>query len=151
LPYSVDRISVDDAGLAGACRPAEARSGWVDGYGRHASADKKNYYCHHGEFEDRIFKSKDAFLRRLRKGKPSNCLHAATTLTHLRREEKSKTKHLREGGETASRGHPSLQIAGGPGRTRITPRWGCELAHECRMHCPRLVGSSPEPAARVFG
>jgi hypothetical protein len=48
---------------------AGAHSGWVDGYGCHASADKKNYHCHQGEFVGRTFKSKEDFLRRIREGK----------------------------------------------------------------------------------
>jgi hypothetical protein len=48
---------------------AAAHSGWVDGYGCHASADKKNYHCHQGEFVGRTFKSKEDFLRRIREGK----------------------------------------------------------------------------------
>jgi hypothetical protein len=48
---------------------ADAHSGWVDGYGCHASADKKNYHCHQGEFVGRSFKSKEDFLRRIREGK----------------------------------------------------------------------------------
>ena len=57
------------AGLWAVAGPAEAHSGWVDGYGCHASADDKNYPCHHGEFVGRTFKPNGDFLRRLREGK----------------------------------------------------------------------------------
>jgi hypothetical protein len=57
------------AGLRALAGPAEAHSGWVDGYGWHASVDNKNYRCRKGEFAGRIFKSKEAFLCRPRKGK----------------------------------------------------------------------------------
>ena len=46
-----------------------AHRGLVDGYGCHVGADKVSYHCHQGEFAGRTFKSKEDFLRELRRGK----------------------------------------------------------------------------------
>lgn len=46
-----------------------AHLGLVDGYGCHVGADKVSYHCHQGEFAGRTFKSKEDFLRELRRGK----------------------------------------------------------------------------------
>lgn len=45
-----------------------AHSGIVDGYGCHRGPDKASYQCHQGQFAGRTFKSKDEFLRELRRG-----------------------------------------------------------------------------------
>jgi len=48
---------------------SHAHSGIVDGYGCHRGPDKETYHCHQGQFVGRAFKSKDEFLRELRRGK----------------------------------------------------------------------------------
>lgn len=46
---------------------ADSHSGIVDGYGCHRGPQKEGYHCHQGPYAGRSFRSREEFLRQLRK------------------------------------------------------------------------------------
>src|SRR5262249_33983602 len=45
----------------------DSHTGMVDGYGCHRGPKKEGYHCHQGPYAGRSFKSREEFLRQLRK------------------------------------------------------------------------------------
>ena len=45
----------------------DSHGGLVDGYGCHRGPKKEGYHCHQGPYAGRSFKSREEFLRQLRK------------------------------------------------------------------------------------
>lgn len=45
----------------------DSHGGLVDGYGCHQGPKKEGYHCHQGPYAGRSFKSREEFLRQLRK------------------------------------------------------------------------------------
>ena len=50
----------------------DSHTGMVDGYGCHRGPKKEGYHCHQGPYAGRSFKSREEFLRQLRKPESSN-------------------------------------------------------------------------------